>query len=66
MSPEELDLISQLSQLPLKSTSRRLIGFINNKNLLDTVFGKLLVITFSKQLFVTYLNLFVMQTTCLV
>ncbi|KOM34366.1 hypothetical protein LR48_Vigan02g051600 [Vigna angularis] len=41
MTPEELDLISQLSQLPRKSSSRVLISFLNNKNLHSNVFDYL-------------------------
>ncbi|KOM49809.1 hypothetical protein LR48_Vigan08g063600 [Vigna angularis] len=38
MTPEDLDLISQLSLLPPKSSSRTLIGFLRNKNLPSNVF----------------------------
>ncbi|KOM34635.1 hypothetical protein LR48_Vigan02g078500 [Vigna angularis] len=41
MTPKDLDLINQLSQLPLKSSSRVLIGFLNNKNLPFNVFDYL-------------------------
>ncbi|WVZ06446.1 hypothetical protein V8G54_019792 [Vigna mungo] len=41
MTTKELNLISQLSQLPLKSSSRRLISFLNNKNLHNNVFDYL-------------------------
>ncbi|KOM58054.1 hypothetical protein LR48_Vigan11g108700 [Vigna angularis] len=39
MTPEDLDLINQLCQLPPKSSCRALIGFLNNKNLPSNVFG---------------------------
>ncbi|KOM40247.1 hypothetical protein LR48_Vigan04g044500 [Vigna angularis] len=41
MTPEDLDLISQLSQLPPKSSSHTLIGFLSNKNLPSNVFDYL-------------------------
>ncbi|KOM35252.1 hypothetical protein LR48_Vigan02g140200 [Vigna angularis] len=41
MTPEDLDLINQLSQLPPKSSSRVLIDFLNNKNLPSNVFDYL-------------------------
>ncbi|KOM43704.1 hypothetical protein LR48_Vigan05g130900 [Vigna angularis] len=38
ITPEELDLSSQLSKFPHKSSSRMLINFLNNKNLHSNVF----------------------------
>lgn len=58
MTPEELDLISQLSQLPLNSSSCKLIVYLNLKNLHNKVFGELLLTLYTKQSFVSYLNFF--------
>ncbi|KOM40894.1 hypothetical protein LR48_Vigan04g109200 [Vigna angularis] len=41
MTLEELEVISQLSQLPLKSSSRTLIGYLGSKNLHIRVFDYL-------------------------
>ncbi|KOM34851.1 hypothetical protein LR48_Vigan02g100100 [Vigna angularis] len=41
MTPEDLDLINQLCQLPPKSSCRALIGFLGNKNLPSNVFDYL-------------------------
>ncbi|KOM31953.1 hypothetical protein LR48_Vigan01g150900 [Vigna angularis] len=41
MTPEDLDLINQLCQLPPKSSCRVLIGFLGNKNLPSNVFDYL-------------------------
>ncbi|KOM26287.1 hypothetical protein LR48_Vigan247s000500 [Vigna angularis] len=41
MTPEDLDLINQLCQLPLKSSCLALIGFLGNKDLPSNVFDYL-------------------------
>lgn len=58
MTPEELEVISQLIQLPLKFSFYIFIGYLGSKKLHTKVFGKLLLRPYPEQSFVTYLNFF--------
>ncbi|KOM37201.1 hypothetical protein LR48_Vigan03g058200 [Vigna angularis] len=48
MSLDEQELISQLNQIPLKSFSRKLIGFLDSKSLHNKVFDYLTVMDLTK------------------
>lgn len=56
MTLDELDAVGQLNQLPRKTSSRTLIGFLGSNTLCTKVFGKLLKLVFIGLPFMTYLN----------